>query len=60
MELLQKGETVTKGLRRLGGSETNKKKNKAKSWQREKVYDLEADDSAGAFLHFCGIYYAYL
>ncbi|CAK8694330.1 unnamed protein product [Clavelina lepadiformis] len=45
VHLLQKGETVSKGLRRLGGADSNKKKkSNTRSWQREKVYDMEATD----------------
>ena len=40
MNLLCKGETVTAGLRRLGGG----KKKQNKTWKRSKVYDLEADE----------------
>ena len=45
VQLLKKGETVSKGLRRLGGSDSNKNKKKSRSWQREKVYDLEMEDN---------------
>jgi len=41
VNLLCKGETVTAGLRRLGGGG---KKKQNKQWKRSKVYDLEADE----------------
>nr|CAB3229101.1 CD2 antigen cytoplasmic tail-binding protein 2 [Phallusia mammillata] len=44
VQLLQKGETVSGGLRRLGGKEKTKKKGAQRSWKKEKVYDLEAGD----------------
>jgi len=47
VNLLCKGETVTAGLRRLGGG-NKKKKSGNKSWKRSKVYDLEADEEEEA------------
>uniref|UniRef100_F7BFG7 GYF domain-containing protein n=1 Tax=Ciona intestinalis TaxID=7719 RepID=F7BFG7_CIOIN len=41
VSLLEKGETVSKGLRRLGGKNNSNKKNKSRSWKREKVYGNE-------------------
>lgn len=52
VSLLNQGESVTRGLRRLGGSDDKKKKNGGRNWQREKVYDMEAkdDESSSSFL----------
>ncbi|XP_078484596.1 CD2 antigen cytoplasmic tail-binding protein 2 [Ciona intestinalis] len=48
VSLLEKGETVSKGLRRLGGKNNSNKTNKSRSWKREKVYDMEVEEQTEA------------
>uniref|UniRef100_H2Z487 GYF domain-containing protein n=1 Tax=Ciona savignyi TaxID=51511 RepID=H2Z487_CIOSA len=43
LALLGTGETVSKGLRRLG-SDKSTKTNKSRNWKREKLYDMEVQE----------------